>query len=83
MVSWLEWLIDGLGITSSWLLAHRHRSGWLFSLAVQVIWVPVAIITHQWAFLPMSLLYGVNGVHGWLEWRSEKASGSHVRRRDR
>lgn len=69
----LEWVVDVLGFTSSWLLAGRRRAGWGFSLAGQVVWFGVAVPTGQWAFVFASAVYGAIAVRGWLAWRPVEA----------
>lgn len=65
----LEWLVDGLGFASTWLLGSHHRAGWSLNVAAQAVWLAVAIPTHQWAFVAASFVYGAGAVRGWVRWR--------------
>lgn len=68
-VQLLEWVIDALGLASAWLLASQRRTGWAVSLAAQLVWLVVAVLTGQWAFVVASIVYGTVAVRGWRRWR--------------
>lgn len=65
----LEWVIDTLGLASGLLLGSRRRSGWIVSIAAELVWLAVAWWTHQWAFVASSFVYGAVAVRGWRQWK--------------
>jgi hypothetical protein len=65
----LEWGITALGFLASWLLAGRNRYGWAASIACQLVWLYVAWVTRQWAFVPGTFVYGALAVRGWRAWK--------------
>lgn len=69
LIQALEWGIDVVGWVSGWLLGNRRRSGWLLGVVVQLVWLPVAAVTGQWAFVVLSFGAGATAVRGWLRWR--------------
>lgn len=64
-----EWGVDALGFASTWLLGSHHRAGWALNIAAQIVWLLVAVPTHQWAFVVASFVYGAAAVRGWARWR--------------
>lgn len=68
MVVALEWLITVLGLASTWLLSRRNRYGWIANAASQVVWLYVAVVTRQWAFVIPSFAYGYLCIRGWIGW---------------
>lgn len=55
---------------SCWLSGRRKVWTWPVGIATQVIWIYVATVTRQWAFLPASFVYIALGVAGWRHWRA-------------
>lgn len=64
------YLISALGLSSLALTGRRdaryRRVGWVLAICVQVVWLPYAITTRQWGFVPNSFVYGAIDV--WNLW---------------
>lgn len=73
MLTALEWSITLLGFTSTYLLSKRNRMGWVANIISQIIWLYVAAVTKQYAFLPASFVYGYLCWRGWRTWSQDKA----------
>lgn len=67
----LEWSITLLGFASTWMLSRRNRYGWVANAVSQVIWLYVAAVTKQYAFIPASFVYSYLCWRGWRGWSME------------
>lgn len=65
----LEWTIDVLAIAASAALIRKRRSGWAFNFVSECLWFVVSVVTGQYAFTVMSLVFGVMNLVGFLRWR--------------
>lgn len=51
-----------LGATGMLIAASRPKIGWWFNLATLPAWVAYAVVTRQWGFIGLLVVYGVGYV---------------------
>jgi hypothetical protein len=70
------WALSALTLASFWVIGKKRRSGWLFALGTEGLWLLWSVLYHQWGFLasviPFSALYARN----WWLWREGDRDGS-------
>lgn len=55
-------------LITMWLLARKHRGGWLASITASVAAVPYDILTGQYGFLVVDALYLAMAWRAWRSW---------------
>lgn len=65
----MDWLVSILGITSIYLLGDKKKSGWVFKLVSQVIWIYLAISKELYGFIPLAALAGILAIRNYIKWR--------------
>jgi hypothetical protein len=61
-------ILDSVTFVGVFLLAHKHRIGWIMSVFAQLVWMTYAISTQQWGFIPGILAYTTVSIHGYVYW---------------
>ena len=58
-----------VNLTVMWLLSRKKPAGWLVAIAVQVLWIPYDLWSHQAGFLLITAACMPVYVRGWRDWR--------------
>jgi len=53
------------------LINHRRRSGFLWWVVADVLWVPILASRELWGAAGLFAFYTVLAVHGWVKWGKE------------
>ena len=70
-----------LSVTATLLMVRRFAEQWIAWIVVNVVavtmWV-VMVLQHQdqgWAVLAMWIVFLLNSIYGWVQWRTAKVEG--------
>lgn len=66
----LGWAATILGLYSTWLCGHHHRTGWLYGIACCALWTTVNIQLHLTAGIASAAIAGVIAARNWRAWRT-------------
>lgn len=69
-----------LGITGLWFAGNKSKWGWVIGISVQALWIPFAIITHQYGFIFSAVAYAAVNIRNLIKWKKESESNSNVSR---
>lgn len=59
-----------LNVFTTWAISQHYRWGWLAALAVQVPWAVFGVLSGQYAFVGLSVIYSVLYVRGY-RWKKD------------
>lgn len=69
-----SWALALAGIAGLYLAGKKKKSGWAVGVAIQVLWMTYAIVTHQYGFILSSCAYAfMYGRNYYLWYKEEKA----------
>lgn len=57
-----------LGLTSSWMIGHHHRAGWIVSIACCATWTAVNLNIHLWAGAASAVIAAAISTRNWTAW---------------
>lgn len=58
-----------LGLLGMWLIARKHRVGWLVSLIANVVGIAYDSVTRQYGWIVGSIVGAVISVRAWRAWK--------------
>ena len=65
-----NWIAATLGLLSQQLLVNSRKSGIVYSLIGNIIWILITVFgSHDWAFVTLNAFYVVINTQGIIKWR--------------
>jgi hypothetical protein len=68
-----SWLLTVGGVFGLWLAGRKSAWGWAVGLAMQVLWMTYAVVTHQYGFVVSGIAYGAVYGLNFYRWWTPKA----------
>lgn len=62
---WGSFTGSALNIVTTWAISQHYRWGWLAALAVQLPWAVFGVLSGQYPFVVLAVIYSVLYMRGW------------------
>jgi phosphate/sulfate permease len=62
-----SWFLSSVGALGAYL-AGKKRIGWAIGFLYQVLWIPYAIVTHQYGFIWICVIFATIYAKNFYEW---------------
>jgi hypothetical protein len=66
------WALSVASLLGLWITGNKMRVGWLVSLASEGLWFTYALVSRQYGFISMSVVFSAVHIRNWLKWKPEK-----------
>lgn len=66
-----------LTITMMWLMGSQKRIAFLVSLANQIPWAILMVLTEAWGLAPLQVIMTILAVRGYRKWRPPASAAEH------
>lgn len=64
-----SWGLAAVSVLGLWTTGSKRRYGWLISLGSEGLWLTYALVTRQYGFVAMSVVFAAVHVRNWLKWK--------------
>lgn len=63
-----SWILSPVSLIAFWQVGNRHRWAFLLMTVGELLWVGWAVLTHQWGFIPASVIWAGIAFRNWVRW---------------
>lgn len=73
-ITYMPWLISAGVIFNNVHIGNRGRNAWLYAIALQSAWVLWSVLSHNWGFIPASIVMFFVNLRNHFKWTREAAN---------
>lgn len=71
VIEYLPYLMSFLSYLMMHLVGNKNTLGWALGLMNQSLWFTWVILSEQWGFLPMVLIFTFAYIRNYLKWKKD------------
>jgi hypothetical protein len=71
VIEYLPYLMSFLSYLMMHLVGNKNTLGWVLGLMNQSLWFTWVIVSEQWGFLPMVLMFTFAYIRNYLKWKKD------------
>lgn len=67
----MDWFVSGMMLVWYWAAGYKWKYIWLFSIAINVVWIIYAMQIKEYGLIASSAIIGGIGVRNHIKWRRD------------